>query len=144
MSCHSKVEASVHFANLSSLVSIYVQGIVNPLMVQKTDKRGGTIVNSPAAQAAAAAAAEAAPPAKKAKVSFLGPQLSCNCNDLAELNSCAAPSICDYFEKSISFWLGTLRLVQLVYAPSCVTQLLASTTQFCQMSKGDLVESGSV
>ena len=38
-------------------------------MVQKTDKRGGTIVNSPAALAAAA---EAAPPAKKAKVSFWG------------------------------------------------------------------------
>lgn len=38
-------------------------------MVQKTDKRGGTIVNSPAAQAAAAA--EAAPPAKKAKVSVV-------------------------------------------------------------------------
>lgn len=71
MPCHSEVEASVRFADLSSLVSIYVQGIVNPLMVQKTDKRGGTIVNSPAAQAAAAAA-EAAPPAKKAKVSFWG------------------------------------------------------------------------
>ncbi|KAA6420393.1 hypothetical protein WJX79_009259 [Trebouxia sp. C0005] len=40
------------------------QGIVNPLMVQKTDKRGGTIVSSPAAQAQAA---EAAPPAKKPK-----------------------------------------------------------------------------
>ena len=49
-----------------------MQGIVNPLMVQKTDKRGGTIVNSPAAQAAAA---EAAPPAKKAKVSFWGQSL---------------------------------------------------------------------
>lgn len=48
---------------------LHMQGIVNPLMVQKTDKRGGTIVNSPAAQAAAA---EAAPPAKKAKVSFWG------------------------------------------------------------------------
>ncbi|KAL3161408.1 hypothetical protein ABBQ32_010298 [Trebouxia sp. C0010 RCD-2024] len=45
------------------------QGIVNPLMVQKTDKRGGTIVNSPAAQAAAAA--EAAPPAKKAKAGVI-------------------------------------------------------------------------
>jgi len=43
-----------------------MQGIVNPLMVQKTDKRGGTIVSSPAAQAQAA---EAAPPAKKPKVS---------------------------------------------------------------------------
>lgn len=44
-----------------------VQGIVNPLMVQKTDKRGGTIVASPAAQAAAA---EAMPPPKKAKAFF--------------------------------------------------------------------------
>lgn len=35
-------------------------------MVQKTDKRGGTIVASPAA--VAAAVAEAMPPAKKAKV----------------------------------------------------------------------------
>jgi hypothetical protein len=43
-----------------------MQGIVNPLMVQKTDKRGGTIVSSPAAQAQAA---EAAPAAKKLKVS---------------------------------------------------------------------------
>lgn len=34
------------------------QGIVNPLMVQKTDKRGGTIVSSPAAQAQAAEAAK--------------------------------------------------------------------------------------
>lgn len=42
-----------------------MQGIVNPLMVQKTDKRGGTIVASPAAQAQAL---EAAPPAKKPKV----------------------------------------------------------------------------
>lgn len=40
------------------------QGIVNPLMVQKTDKRGGSIVSSPAAQAQAP---EAAPPAKKPK-----------------------------------------------------------------------------
>ena len=37
-------------------------------MVQKTDKRGGTIVASPAA--VAAAVAEAMPPAKKAKVSL--------------------------------------------------------------------------
>ena len=44
---------------------------MNPLMVQKTDKRGGTIVASPAAQAAAAAAvAEAMPPPKKAKVTL--------------------------------------------------------------------------
>ena len=35
-----------------------MQGIVNPLMVQKTDKRGGTIVSSPAAQAQAAEAAK--------------------------------------------------------------------------------------
>lgn len=40
------------------------QGIVNPLMVQKTDKRGGTIVSSPAAQSPAS---EMAPPAKKPK-----------------------------------------------------------------------------
>lgn len=67
--CRLTVVAPAHFAALSRLVFVLVQGIVNPLMVQKTDKRGGTIVNSPAAQAAAAAA-EAAPPAKKAKVSL--------------------------------------------------------------------------
>lgn len=39
-------------------------------MVQKTDKRGGTIVAGPQAQAAAAAA-EAMPPPKKAKVCML-------------------------------------------------------------------------
>ena len=70
MAHRSKLTAvvSARFAAMSRLGFILVQGIVNPLMVQKTDKRGGTIVNSPAAQAAAAA--EAAPPAKKAKVSL--------------------------------------------------------------------------
>lgn len=44
-----------------------VQGIVNPLMVQKTDKRAGTIVNSPLI--AQSAAADSAPAPKKPKVS---------------------------------------------------------------------------
>ena len=61
-----------------------MQGIVNPLMVQKTDKRGGTIVASPAAQAAAvvAAAAEAMPPPKKAKVTSLPTHARLSCSIL--------------------------------------------------------------
>lgn len=63
-----------------------LQGIVNPLMVQKTDKRGGTIVASPAAQAAAvvAAAAEAMPPPKKAKVNSLPHHPECFCSVLVK------------------------------------------------------------
>lgn len=59
-------------------------------MVQKTDKRGGTIVNSPAAQAAAAA--EAAPAAKKAKVSCVCGNRACcfgNCCYWAMLRAVA-------------------------------------------------------
>lgn len=61
-------------------------------MVQKTDKRGGTIINSPAAQAAAAAA-EAAPPAKKAKVNLRKHAICCGAFAVVHLlwlNSCVA------------------------------------------------------